>query len=156
MTDKPESVGNFLHGDAIDSIRTQLALQKRMLGIVRRCLPPFLAEHCQHCVVKKDLLLLYVDSPSWAAQFRFCLPDLRTALEQATGLCFKDIQVRNVVPAESMAVVKPSKYVPPSESVDEVIQGAIEASPHEEIRQALRRLRLGLQRARKTYGEKPE
>lgn len=152
MSDKPTSADKFLHGEAMAGIRTELGRQARMLEAVRRCLPEFLAEHCRHCVVKDEQLLIYVDAPSWGAQLRFCLPDLRVLLARSTGQDFRQIQVRTVVPAESLAVKKPSSYVPPSPSANQAIQEAIEASPHEDIREALRRLSLALERAREEQG----
>jgi hypothetical protein len=149
MADKPESAHSLLKGGVMAALRAELEVQGRMLQAVRRGLPDFLGSHCRHCVIKGDRLLIYVDSPAWGSQLRFHGPSLLLHLEQTTGRRFRDIQVRNLLPAAPTSTAeKPRAVPPPGPGVSELLRESAENAPHEDIREALLRLSRTLEKAR--------
>lgn len=130
------------------ALRAELEVQGRMLQAVRRGLPDFLGSHCRHCVIKGDRLLIYVDSPAWGSQLRFQAPSLLPHLEQTTGRRFRDIQIRNLLPAAPANAAEKPRAVLPGPGVSELLRETAESTSHEDIREALLRLSRTLDKVR--------
>jgi hypothetical protein len=148
MPGNPIPLSGLLGSVGLASIHAQLEGQERLLRAVRQGLPDFLRGHCPHCVAKDDRLVLYVDSPAFASQVRFFGPSLLAHLEQATGQRFRDIQIRNLLPAAPRPGAK-RPITPPAPGITEMLRATADNSSSGEIRDALVRLSQTLDRLRR-------
>jgi hypothetical protein len=136
---KPESVAGLFQGAGIQAIRNQIKKHHRVLDVARKVLPGFLADHCVDCVIKPDQLILYVDSPAFGSQIRFYALHLLPKIEQSIGYRFKDLLIRNALPAATKPPDKPNFVSPPGFVADLLISSASSTSS-EELKEALLRL----------------
>lgn len=139
MAGSPKPVEAFLYGAAWASIRRQMDLHQRLLETVRDILPALLASHCHYCVARGDLLVIFVDSAVWGSQLRFYGPSLLDHLSKSAGRCFRQFQIRSLLPTSPPAVRK-TDLVLPGPSVTARLREIAENSPEGEIREALLRL----------------
>ena len=147
MPQRPEALKGLFKGETLGMLREQLATQEQLLIAVRRGLPEFLAPHCQHCVLKNQRLLVYVDAPDFATHVRFYAPGLRSHLERTGAARVRDIQVRNLLPASPRPhESRPARAIANPAAISALLQNAAESSQSEEIRNALLRLGRTLRR----------
>ncbi|HYE35835.1 DciA family protein [Methylocaldum sp.] len=149
MARQPESVAGLLRGSAIQAISAQIERHRRVLSAARKALPGFLADHCVDCVIKPDQLILYVDSPAWASQIRFYALHLLPRIEQSTGHRFRNLQIRNVLPAVIEPLDKPLFVTPPG-FVAELLKSSASSTSSGELKEALLRLSQTVQALRNT------
>ncbi|MGR9087706.1 MAG: DciA family protein [Gammaproteobacteria bacterium] len=69
-------------------------MNAEQLRNIRRFLPAPLASHALHCVINKDKLILYTDSPAWGTQLRFYNKEILAAAASGKGNPAKALQIR--------------------------------------------------------------
>lgn len=136
---QPESVAGLFQGAALRSIRSQIEKHRQVLDAAKKALPKFLADHCADCVIKPDRLVLYADSPAWAAQIRFYAPPLLSKVQQSTGYRFQDLVIRNALPVATKPRHKPASISSPGFVAELLKDSALSASSGE-LKEALLRL----------------
>jgi hypothetical protein len=84
MKAKPRPILQLLEkGDATQSLMRQLQQQRRLLSVVRKCLPPNLARRCLDARPNGSVLTLFAESPVWASKLRFSAPRLLGDVRQS-------------------------------------------------------------------------
>jgi hypothetical protein len=136
---RPEPIAGLCQGAALQLIQTRIEKHRQVLDAARKALPKFLADHCTDCVTKPDRLILYADSPAWAAQIRFYAPHILSMVQQSTGHRFQDLVIRNTFPVATKPPHNPVVISSPG-FVAEVLKDSALSSPSGELKDALLRL----------------
>lgn len=106
---------------------------------VSGALTPALRDHCRLANVRRDCLVLQVDSPSWATRLRFELPGLLASLRgrQQLQVSHATVRVRAVEHGESGQAPGAAKISPTAAAC---LQATAQSIAHPDLRSALLRL----------------
>jgi hypothetical protein len=106
---------------------------------VLRLLPENLAGHCKVLNLKKETLVLSVNSSAWAARFRFAEPELVTQLQCHFPGLVRSVQVRIQSPSVKCSPKERSRLKISMENADILAQTARDIN-HPDLQEALYRL----------------
>lgn len=124
----------------------QIEQQKQCLQMVRRALPPSLAQHALHCVIDGGKLILYTDSAAWASQLRFHKTAILASLSARSGPPVGALQIRILTERAGLSETNELKANIPSAENIEMIRQQSDYFPDNELKQALQRLCATLSR----------
>lgn len=79
---------NILH------IQQQAALHERVLAGIKEVLPQELKNKPLSCVVKKNTLIIYTQSASWATQLRFYSLEMQNAIKTRLKIPLTKVHIR--------------------------------------------------------------
>ena len=145
MKAKPRPVRQLLEqSDATQSLMRQLQQQRRLLALVRKCLPPAMARHCADARPNGSVLTLFAESPVWASKLRFSAPKLLGEIRRAApGVA--SISVR-IFPQQGSAAKTQRLRPRLSPTAATSIDGSVGAIRDPDLRNALLRLADTLRR----------
>ena len=141
MRQGPAHIQELIH--AIRGLAGHLDQVRRdegLLGDVRARLPVSVRSHCLQAVAKDGVLILTLDSPSWATRARYLERDLLGALATA-GIIAVKIQIRPIGRSATRRAAKP--VFGAARLKPETISHILEAAEHiadPGLAEALRRL----------------
>jgi len=141
----PKPLHKLLHGSS-DALSRVLGHAGRLAALDRAVHPLLgepLARHCRVANLRRDTLVLQVDSPAWAARLRYQTPALLKSLhgsDPASGLDgLRDIEVKIAPPAEPRPA-RAMRAAPMSADSARLIEAVAEDTADGALRSALRRL----------------
>ena len=79
---------------SLAALLTKLEVHNKALSASKKALPSYLSEHCLHCVVRDNRLILFTDTASWSSQLRFCAPVILQAVNASLPGRYDTLQVR--------------------------------------------------------------
>ena len=124
----------------------QISQQLDLLEIVRSALPGELAEHAVHCLDRSRKLIIYTDSPAWAAKLRFYEPSVLEKVNAKAKLNLNEFQVKVLSLFSAGAINKRPLF--PSQAVTKEIMKVSESLGDRELKQALAKLGKTLSQAK--------
>jgi hypothetical protein len=95
------SLSGSHHDATVAELLGELEKRKRLIRRVHRLLPDNLRRHCRQASTEGSLLVLFADSPAWAAKLRLHAPEVLHDL-QAKDARLESCQVRVSPPLESL------------------------------------------------------
>ena len=124
----------------------RIAQQLALLETVRSALPDDLTGHAVHCVSRANILIIYTDSPAWAAKLRFYQEPVLTVLNNKAKSNFNQFRIK-VLKHYSAKPVKQHPTIP-SRTVINEIKATSRSVEDRELKQALAKLSATLSRAK--------
>ncbi|MBK1648516.1 DciA family protein [Rhabdochromatium marinum] len=104
-----KSLAKLPRQQILDKLLRELTEREKLLKTVKPLLPQDVRDHCSQASIKNKCLLLFADSPVWAAKLRLCTQELPHVMGQR-GFVLKKCQVRVSPPLLS---VRSSTQGPP-------------------------------------------
>jgi len=128
------------HTGLLDSLIGRAERLARIDTQFRELLDPKAAAHCGVANLYRDALVVFADSPAWAARLRYLAPTLLPRLQAAnpTLKTLARITVKVSPVAEPAVVTHPPRRL--SSDAGELISSAAAATEDPELRDALARL----------------
>ncbi|MFZ2727223.1 MAG: DciA family protein [Methylococcaceae bacterium] len=111
--------------------------QKKLLRCVQSALPEGFAQQARHCVLKDELLLVYVDSSAWASKLRFLTHVILTAVSVLAPQVTKvDIRLMSQVMGVTTATPSRKANLPSINTIETLHKDSL-AIKDEELKSAL-------------------
>jgi hypothetical protein len=131
------SIQHYLNQDLLGLCQHALQLETLNQQVLA-LLPESMQSHCFVGAFNKGALLLMVDSPAWASQLRYLVPELRDKLRSDGGL-YQLTAIKIVIVTEKPPQEKPSlkKTIPLSTKARQAINDASQQCQDEALKQAL-------------------
>ncbi|GFO71416.1 hypothetical protein BJAS_P0865 [Bathymodiolus japonicus methanotrophic gill symbiont] len=113
MSFKPAAT--FSHSS---TIQLQLIKHQRMLRIILAASPKQLRAHIKDCVINNNSLMIYVSSPAWASQLRFCTTKIQQAVTAQSNERINKIRIRALRPEPFKMQKEVQKTIPSTENIE--------------------------------------
>ncbi|HEY8035717.1 MAG TPA: DciA family protein [Methylobacter sp.] len=128
---------------------SQIEQQKQVLQCIHGVLPPAIAQHTLHCVVKGKKLLVYTDTAAWASQLRFYNSVILAAIAPVTRESISIMQIKTGVKALQATPPRRKPNIPSAENIDFIRSHSLTVSD-EQLKRALLKLSATLEKLSKS------
>lgn len=127
------------------AIQLQLIKHRSMLRIIWAASPKQLRAHIKDCVINNNSLMIYVSSPAWASQLRFCTAQIQQAVTAQSNERINKIRIRVLRPEPFKMHEEVQKIIPSTENI-ELLQDNANYMAEGKLKEALLRLSKALKK----------
>jgi hypothetical protein len=126
----------------IGRLRLEAKKNYKLNKIFQSVLPEFLINHIALATIRNDLLVVSADSPIWATNMRYEMPNILSKLTQLDN--FPEINEIKIIQSRTanarVTIIKKEQIPIASESVRDLLTGQASTLKNRKLQNALRRL----------------